>query len=148
MKVNDIPVKYFYGSWTAEEEKVVHATIGDPDGQTSWEYLALLISLVIFGYIHRVKGLILLGDNIGSLNLALTLKGDKALGRISREIAWRRVRLGWRYRCGHLPSELNATADDLSRMSQPGGKADGLPDTVRAAQRVEVPRVAALWTPL
>ena len=142
LRQNGKVVKYFYGCWTADEEKKLDVKIGEPHGQTTWEYLTLFLALVLFGYRYRVSGIIITGDNIASLNLALTLKGDKSLNLISREMAWRRVRHGWRYRCAHLPSELNKTADELSRLS----RGQQLPDEVRGTEFVRTPRVAALWT--
>ena len=88
----------------------------------------------------------ILGDNLASLNLALNLKGKKILGKTSREIAWRQVRQGWRYMCGHLPSELNDTADALSRLSAPAEKARQIPSELRLAQRIEPPLLNDVWT--
>ena len=78
-------------------------------------------------------GVALLGDNLSALNGALSLKGTR-LSRITRELAWRKVRRGWRYACGHLLAERNELADAFSRLSAPAGNAKlfpaGLADTV------------------
>ena len=140
-------VHYFEGAWTEEDARVVEAPLGDPAGQTSWEYLALFLVLLTFATDYRATGVIILGDNISSLNLALELKGDKVLGRISREIAWRRIRLGWRYVCGHLPGEQNVTADYLSRLHAPNELDKKTPNDLIGAKRAEPPRLIDVWTP-
>ena len=139
-------LEYGYGYWTTDDAEQLGIAIGKPDGQTTWEYLALFIVLATHGHVHRSTGLALLGDNLASLNLALNLKGSASLGRISREIAWRRVRAGWRYACGHLPSEQNQLADDLSRVHQPDRLAV-LPPELREVSRHPGLKVAMLWTP-
>ena len=45
------------------------------------------------------------------------------MNRISCEIAWRKVRQGWRYVVAHLASENNTTADQLSRLHATGAEA-------------------------
>ena len=137
---------YFAGRWTEDDAKFVDTRLGDPAGQTSLEYVTLFMSLVIFGANHRGTGLAVLGDNVSSLNLALTLKGDRFLGRVSREIGWRRVRLGWRYACGHLPSELNGTADALSRLHAPGTNVKDFPQELVKAKILQPPVFEDLWT--
>ena len=42
---------------------------------------------------------------------------------VSRELAWRRARGGWRLHGGHLPAERNIRADALSRLKAPDPKA-------------------------
>ena len=37
---------------------------------------------------------------------------------VALEVAWRHVRHRWRFRCEHLPAELNTIADSLSRLSE------------------------------
>ena len=144
MKVKGQIVKYVYGAWTEHEATLLNITIGMASGQTTWEYLALYISLSLFAAAHIGTGIVLLGDNFSSLSLALHVKGQRGLGIISREISWRRIRQGWRYACGHLPSEQNEVADALSRQNCPDKKA--LPPDLASATLVSAPSVAALWT--
>ena len=138
---------YVHGRWTNEDSILVGFDIGKPDGQTAWEYYCLFLVLMVFGTSSKDTGLVILGDNLASLNLALSLKGGRFLGRVSREIGWRRVRLGWRYLCGHLPSELNTAADALSRLSVPGQGAKELPPEVATATRLATPTAEVPWTP-
>ena len=77
---------------------------------------------------------------------ALHLKGRNALSKISRELAWRRARDGWRYVVGHLPSERNVLADALSRLAAPGHSAKALPSELGGATRLDPPEIASLWT--
>ena len=139
-------LEYGYGQWATEDAAYLGIAIGKPASQTVFEYLALFIVLVCYGHAHRSTGLAILGDNLASLNLALSMKGSAALGTISRELTWRRIRGGWRYACGHLPTEQNTVADQLSRLHQPGHPAQ-LPDVLREARRHPGLRVSALWTP-
>ena len=140
------PEAHFAIPWTKSDAEAIDARIGEPAGQTTFEYLTLFLVLVVFGTEFRGEGLIILGDNIGALENALNLKGKRALSRISREIAWRRARRGWRYVCGHLPAEQNVTADCLSRLSVPGPNAKTFPPEVQGARRVIVPKVSDLCT--
>ena len=143
---NDVAESYFYGSWAPEDSKMIGYELGDPAGQTIWEYICLLLVLMVFGAENRGAGLAILGDNLASLELALTMKGKMMLGRVSRELSWRRIRFGWHYACGHLPAERNLCADALSRVSAPSANAKAVPPEVASARRRLVPRVAALWT--
>ena len=59
----------------------------------------------------------------GRLHGATALKGKGSTRTAAREIAWRRVRHRWHFRCGHLPAESNAVADSLSRFSAIPAKA-------------------------
>jgi len=132
--------------WSAADAAALETEIGDPAGQTSWELLALFLTLVLWGRSCRGPGLALLGDNLGSLEAALNLRGRGVLPKISREIAWRRARDGWRYAAGHLPSERNGVADSLSRLDAPAAEAKGLPAEVAGATRRDPPDVESLWT--
>ena len=80
------------------------------------------------------SGVSLVGDNVAALELALSMRGRRALNRISREIAWRRARAGWRYRVAHWPTELNKSADALSRLCAPAGERPTAPKTPSASQ--------------
>ena len=115
------PVPYFRIVWTKEHAVKLGLTIGDPAGQTTWEFVTLLVALVLWGGTYRDVGLALLGDNIAALGGAANLRGRGSMVAVSRELAWRQVRYGWRYAVGHLPAEMNITADSLSRLAAPEG---------------------------
>ena len=83
----------------------------------------------------------LLGDNTAALNAAVSYRGKNVLGLISREISWRKVRFGWRYAVGHLPSEHNLLADALSRLDTAAGseRKDFPKELARARQVLPTP---------
>ena len=58
------------------------------------------------------------GDKIGALQYTISLKAKGSMLIVAREVAWRRVRHWWRFRCEHLPAESNTIADSLSRLSE------------------------------
>ena len=88
----------------------------------------------------RDQGFAILGDNLSSLTRAIELQGRGKLTAITREISWRRVRLGWRYAVAHLPTEVNATADALSRLSAPeGSDIKPFPSDLKGARQIDNP---------
>jgi len=140
------PAEYFDIRWDESTARRLRAPIGEPCGQTSWELLAILLALCKWGTRFAQQGVIILGDNIASLEAALSLKGRSALAMIGRELAWRRARFAWRYHVGHLPTEANTVADALSRLHAPAGaESKALPACLSAAARVEAPDVESLW---
>ena len=90
-----------------------------PKFQTFWELATLLMALVTWGSKFRDSSVAVLGDNTGALQTALSLTGRMPNLAVAREIAWRRVRCGWVFEVGHLPSEHNLVADALSRVADP-----------------------------
>jgi len=119
--------------------------VGDPSGQTSWEYLVLYASLVLWASQH-LEGLRILGDNLASLGGIINLRGKSVLNVITKEIAWRKVRCSWRYSAGHLPSEMNSVADALSRLAAPpGAESCTFPECLRGAREIEPPDFDSLW---
>ena len=132
-------------TWPAADAAELQTEIGAASGQTSWELLAILISLSIWGTRHRGQVLAILGDNLAALEAALHLKGRNALSKIGRELAWRRARAGWRYAVGHLPAERNVIADALSRLAAPKDAAKPMPIELGTASRVEPPDNTSLW---
>ena len=64
---------------------------------------------------------------------------------MTREVAWRKVRRGWFYACGHLPAEYNEVADALSRLSAPAGNRKEFPDALKASLARDFPDPESLW---
>jgi hypothetical protein len=110
-----------------------------------WEYMVIWLALEVWGDRFRCEGLAILGDNIASLSGALALKGKSGLSRITRELAWRKVRRGWRYACGHLPAEHNGLADALSRLTAPSGNSKQFPASLTASAPRQFPDPEDLW---
>jgi len=140
------PVEFFQLPWSKAMASKFGVRVGDPAGQTTWELLTLYLALEIWGFEHRSPGLLLMGDNTASLSSTLSLKGKSALTQITRELAWRKVRRGWRYAAGHLPSEMNTLADCLSRVTAPAGsERRSFPKELECATRRLTPDWDSLW---
>ena len=96
-------------------------------------------------YCEMFPGLSFFGDNIASLQLALSGKAKGAMGALARELFLRRVRSDWTYSVAHLPSEHNYVADYVSRLRQPSAPTGPLPELSGAAE-VQVPELSTIWT--
>ena len=108
-------------------------------------YLVLLVWAERF----RDKGFEILGDSTAALSNSLSFKGRGGMARISKEIAWRKVRFAWRFAVGHLPCEANTVADALSRTSAPPGSEHKLfPELLRECRRREAPSRDRWWISL
>ena len=132
---NGEAMEFFVLVW----EKVEHLNIpvGDSAYQTFWEYLTLGLCMVRWCPIR--EDLLFCGDNTGSLNLAISMKGSGMYGAISRELAWRVARYRWKFAVAHLPSESNVTADRMSRIADPSlPPLAELPSTLVGAAEVKV----------
>jgi len=57
---------------------------------TFWEYLAFLMCCITWASLIEVYPVMVVGDNTGSLQNSLDLKGKGALLSVSRELAWRK----------------------------------------------------------
>ena len=141
------PTGFFEHRWSQAEADSLDASIGKPKSQTTFEYLALLLVLMVWADRFSRSGFAVLGDNVSSLSCAVSLKGKGPLSKISREIAWRTVRRHWRYSVAHVPSESNEVADALSRLAAPSGSEQRSFPTraLRGARRYHVPHLQTWW---
>ena len=105
----------------------------------------VLLALDLWADRFRATRVAVLGDNLAALNGAISLKGKSELNRITRELAWRKVRRGWRYACGHLPSEHNEIADSLSRLMAPEGNRKTFPAALAASRPRDFADPESLW---
>ena len=96
-------------------------------------------------YCDLYPGICFLGDNIASLQLALSGKAKGAIGALARELFLRRVRDDWLYSVSHLPAEHKFVADYHSRLRQPGAPTEPLPELSGAAE-VQIPALASIWS--
>ena len=119
---------------------------GRPRDQAFFEGCALLCAMLSWCIPHRDTGLRILGDATGAMEALLHLKGKGQLNHVARELAWRRVKYGWCFRLGHVPSEFNNLADCLSRMYSPS--AVELPLSCIAAHQVSEPDWVGMWRAL
>jgi len=142
-----VPTEFLEVSWSRDLVKKLSLKIGASSGQTCWEYMTLYLVLLTWARRFRERGFAILGDNTSALSTSLSYKGKAGMGRISREIAWRKVRYAWRFAVGHLPCEANTVADALSRTSAPdGADKKSFPTSLSDALRREAPWPADCWT--
>jgi hypothetical protein len=142
---NGTIVQYFSVVWSGDEAPHLPIWTHDCKHQTFWEFCTLLLTLVVWGDKYTDHSLHLLGDNTGSLQNALDLKGRGPLLAVAREISWRQARRKWSFTVGHIPSEHNDVADALSRVADPAG-AHGWPRAALAgADAVTPPKLHSLW---
>ena len=137
-------VEYFSILWTEADAPHLGVVPGDCRHQTFFEFLTLLLALLVWGDWFVDESLAVLGDNVGALTSALSLSGRGSLLAVARELSWRRARRRWSYEVAHLPSEHNVVADALSRVADPSG----VPWPALAlsqAQMKNCPRVADVW---
>ena len=121
--VNGVVKEYWWYVWNNRDAAHLQVRTALPAHQTFWEALSLLISMMVWKAHFKDGNVVLvIGDNVPSLQNTLDLKGKRSLMAISREIAWRRARFGWQYDVGHLPSEHNIAPDCLSRQAGPDPK--------------------------
>ena len=116
-------VEYFAVVWYGEEAVHLSVTPTDSKHQSFWEFATLLLALCVWGDRFTESSVLVLGDNIGALSNALSLRGKGPLEAVARELSWRQARRGWRFEVGHLSSEHNTVADALSRTADPKGAA-------------------------
>ena len=90
--------------------------------------------------------MLICGDNLASLNLAISSKSKGLLGYIGRELAWRRAKYDWHLAVAHFPAESNKLADRLSKLADPSlPPLVGCPSELLGSAEVKV-SVDALWS--
>ena len=114
------PVEFMTMDFT---ERLCH-DLGTARGEsaylTFYEALTMLASLEVWCPSGGARSEVaLVGDNVGALTVAVSLRGRGDLGKVCREVALRQARSGLSVAVGHLPSALNTWADALSRLSAP-----------------------------
>ena len=112
---------------------------------TFWEFLTLVLSLEVWGDSYATSSILtIVGDNTGSLQDALSLKGMGALNTLAMELSWRKARHRWHFQVGHLPTEANGVADALSRLSE----GYELPPKLRMAKSLDAPSMHGFFRTL
>ena len=140
---NDSISEYWVVSWTKEDAKKAGTKIGDSSGQTYWELATLILALCRWAPLY--EGLVLCGDNTGSLTLSMDLASTKQERSLLRELAWRKAQGGWLYEVAHIPSESNTVADFLSRLEELAPEQRVMPSCLEGAAQVSSPKLSKLW---
>ena len=116
---------------------------GDSKFQSFWEFLTLLLALILWGDAYTEESLTVLGDNSSALQNALKLAGRREMVAVAREVAWRQVRGNWAFKVGHLPAEQNLFSDASSRRSAPSP--EKLPQFLVKAIERQAPEPMQVW---
>jgi len=119
------------------------AQIGQPASQTFFEFMTLLVALLIWGDASPGAVLQILGDNMDAFQQSLQMRGRGAMLAVSREFACRRARFNWKFAVAHLPSESNSVANALSRQSDP--ESLPFPTELMGLPRRKVPDLSRIW---
>ena len=137
-------MEHFAVKWHPDDAGQLGVKIGEPSGQTFWEYATSVLGLHLWGDRFVSQSLAVLGDNAGSLQDALHMKGRGALLALSRELSWRQARHRWQFAVGHVPSEHNDVSDCLSRLHAKPPKKFPF-ELLGDAVEVRAPTLRALW---
>ncbi|CAK0872915.1 unnamed protein product, partial [Prorocentrum cordatum] len=121
----------------AEVLDVFGAVLGQAKYQSLWEFLALLLALIIWRRHAEHAVLHVIGGSVAALQDAMQLRGSGDMLVVAREIAWRAVRWPLHFECAHLPKEFNLVADALGRLAAVPPAA--FPAQLRGVPRSSVP---------
>ena len=143
LRVGGVPTEYFACRWTEASAAHLGVWTGDSKFQSFWEFLTLLLALILWGERFTAECITVLGDSTSALQDALNLMGRHEMLAIARKVAWRQIRLSWRFKVGHLPSEYNLVADALSRRYAP--KPAAFPHLLSAAAERRAPEPMSVW---
>ena len=130
--------------WTAEIAGELGVEVGLSKYQTFWEYLSVLLCLLLWGKSFTRQSVAIVGDNTAALTCSLSLKARGCLAAVAREISWRQERESWLFVVGHIPSELNIVPDALSRQHEPT-PAPWPTAALEGASSRELPDLSRLW---
>ena len=119
---NGIIVSWFASQLLQEDANIHKKSLGDSAGQQVWEALCVLVA--VRAWIHRWASkrvtITVKSDNIAALSMLANLK-SKASPLIARELALTLSRAAFQPRfIDHVPGVMNAVADNLSRLWEPG----------------------------
>ena len=137
--------EYFTVIWLGDEAPHLHIVPKDCKHQTFWEFAVLLLCLLTWGTKFADFSVALLGDNTGSLQNALALRGRGPLLALARELSWRQAKYGWQFTVAHLPSEENTVADSLSRIADTENFYGWPSKALAAATCVSPPKLRDVW---
>ena len=143
------PTEFFSTAW--KEDDVPHLGVhpGVSAHQTFYELSCLGLALIRWGSTYQ--RLVLVGDNTGSLQLALDGRGYGAQGALLRELSWRKAKHGWDFAVAHTAKEANSLADFLSRIHEPKGDdtppaPPACPEAFCGCAEVRAPKLSKIWS--
>ena len=143
LRVNGVATEYFACKWTEASAGHLGVWTGDSKFQSFWEFITLLLALIVWGDSYTEECITVLGDSTSALQDALKLSGRREMIAVAREVAWRQIRGNWKFKVGHLPAEYNLVSDALSRRHSP--KPVLLPRLLSAAVERQVPTPMHVW---
>ena len=113
----DRPVRCFSCRWNQDDFSGLDVEVGSPASQTFFEICAAVLGIEL--WCGSSTPTVLLGDNTGTLQELLDLKGAGVHGMLAQSLAVLRCARTLTLAVGHLPSESNVLADALSRQADP-----------------------------
>ena len=129
--------------------EMLEATRGSPDGQASFEALALLVALRQWQDIWKEEATFILTRSDSIAALGALLKGNShnlAMNKIMQEIALDMAEGIYEPQVvGHLPASWNGWADALSRLAVPGASQQLPEELARIEPDVLAVRDRAWW---
>ena len=139
--------EYFEDALTAEDEKMLSATRGDPTGQQVWEALSVVCALRLWAekWAQRRIHLRVTGDSVSALTMVVKMNA-KGVGTalLARELALDVAEALYEpLVCTHIPGVANVLADFLSRRGSHGY--DELPAPLRRAKARQLPARDPGW---
>ena len=144
-------ITHYYACDVSDDDAEIYGhAIGSSTGQQVWECLAVLIGVSIWTSSWKQEriNLKVRGDNVGALTLLIKLRPSSAAQAIvARELAIHLIEVSFPPEAVHTPGMSHVIADQLSRLSAPGGSQDVklLHPSLAGAVRTEVPARPRHW---
>ena len=138
--VNGAVAGWFSDTLSPADEERLGFLIGAPDGQCTWEALALLLGIKLWGAWARdgEVDLRVRSDNVATLSLAVKFASSSwTMNALGAELA--QLLDNWNIEglvAEHIPGSLNTIADALSRR----GEGKDVPDCCRLAKQYTAPK--------
>ena len=146
--INGRPKEWFASPLEDYDLKILEEKRGMPDGQASFEALAILIALRAWAQTWQDEAALILtrSDSMAALGAVLkSSAGTVRMNRVTQELALDMAEgLYEPAIVSHLPAQWNVLADALSRMFQPG-KNTGIPHELNNVPRVDVDGRGPSW---
>jgi hypothetical protein len=140
------PIAWLADELHQEDLDRFNATLGESAFTTTWEALAILVSLRVWrsGFPRNTRFAIR-SDSLGALSaIAKMASPSKGLALILKEIALDEAGQTWGFETlTHIPGVSNTLADPLSRLHAPDAKA--IPEVLYTVPRTTLERRIGSW---